>query len=74
MLFGSAILEYLIDNQSKMVSAPAKCRSTNRLVKSHWKTMVHMARVYLTKKQMPHSYWYYAITHAAQMMNAIPGK
>ncbi len=36
--------------------------------------MVHMACAYLTKKQMPHLFWFYAITHAAQLMNAIPGK
>ncbi len=73
-LFGTAISEYLIDNTSKIVSAPAKCQSTNGLVKSHWKIMVHMARAYLTEKQMPWSYWFFAITHAARMMNAIPGK
>jgi hypothetical protein len=33
-----------------------------------------MAKAYLTKKQMPRSYWFFAITHAAWMMNAIPGK
>ncbi len=73
-LFGTAILEYLIDNTSKVVTAPEKCQSANGLVKSHWKTMVHMACAYLTEKQMPCSYWFYAITHAACMMNAIPGK
>jgi hypothetical protein len=36
--------------------------------------MVHMARAYLTEKQMPRSYGFFAITHAASMMNAIPGK
>ncbi len=36
--------------------------------------MVHMARAYLTKKQMPCAFWFYAIVHSAQMMNAIPGK
>jgi hypothetical protein len=35
--------------------------------------MVHTARVYLTKI-MPHSYLFYPITHAAQMMNAFPSK
>jgi hypothetical protein len=73
-LFGTAIAEYCIDNNSKVVAAPAKHQSANSLVESHWKTMVHMARVYLTKKQMSHNYWFFAITHAAQMMNAIPGK
>ncbi len=36
--------------------------------------MVHMSRAYLTKKQMPQMFWYYAIKHSAQMMNMIPGK
>jgi hypothetical protein len=36
--------------------------------------MVHMARAYITEKQMPRAFWFYAITHAARMMNAIPGK
>jgi hypothetical protein len=33
-----------------------------------------MARAYLTEKQMPRSFWFYAIVHSARMMNAIPGK
>jgi hypothetical protein len=73
-LFGSAISEYLINNTSKVVAAPVKRQSANGLVESHWKTMVHMACAYLTKKQMPHSYWFYAITHAACVMNVIPSK
>jgi hypothetical protein len=73
-LFGTAISEYLIDSNSKVVTAPAKRQISNGLVESHWKTMVHMGCPYLTKKQMPRRYWFYAITHAACMMNAIPGK
>jgi hypothetical protein len=41
--FGTSNLEYLIDNQSKVVAAPAKRQSSNSLVEYHWKTMVHMA-------------------------------
>ena len=52
-LFGQAISEYLVNNSSKVVAAPTKCQSSNGLVESHWKVMVHMARAYLTKKQMP---------------------
>ena len=33
-----------------------------------------MACAYLTEKQMPCTFWFYAITHAARMMNTIPGK
>jgi hypothetical protein len=36
--------------------------------------MVHMACAYLTKKQMPCTCWFFAITHAACMINTIPCK
>jgi hypothetical protein len=64
-LFGTAISKYLIDNQSKVVAAPAKWQSSNSLVESHWKTMVHMAHAYLTEKQIPRTFWFYAIVHLA---------
>ncbi len=73
-LFGSAVSKHLIDNQSKVVAAPAKRQSANGLVESHWKTMVHMARAYITEKQMPRTFWFYTIVHAARTMNTIPGK
>ncbi len=72
-LFGTAIGEYLIDNNSKVVAAPAKHQSSNGLVESHWKIMVHMGCAYLTKKQMPWTFWFYAIIQSAWMLNAIPG-
>ncbi len=72
--FGIAISEYLIANQSKAVAAPAKWQLSNCLVESHWKTMIHMAHAYLMEKKMPQKFWFYAITHAVQMMNPIPGK
>jgi hypothetical protein len=72
--FGTAVSKYLIDGQSKVVAAPAKCQLANGLVELHWKVMVHMAHAYLTEKQMPCTFWFYAITHVVRMMNAIPGK
>jgi hypothetical protein len=72
-LFGTAISEYLIDNDSKVVAAPAKCQSSNNLVQSYWKIMVHMGCTYLIEKQMPRNFWLYGIVHLALMMNAIPG-
>jgi hypothetical protein len=67
-------MEYLIDNQSKVVVAPLKLQSSNGLVESHWKVMVDMAQVYLTEKQMPCTFWFYAIMHAARMMTSFLGK
>jgi hypothetical protein len=45
-LFRTAISKYLIDNDSKIVAAPAKHQLSNGLVESHWKVMVHMACAY----------------------------
>jgi hypothetical protein len=72
-LFGTAISEYLIDNDSKVVAAPAKHLLSNGLVESHWKIMVHMGCTYLTEKQMPRTFWFYPIVHSTRMMNAIQG-
>jgi hypothetical protein len=33
-----------------------------------------MSRAYLTKKQMPRTFWYYAIKHSAWMMNMMQGE
>jgi len=60
-LFGKRIRDHLIDNNSKVVAAPAGRQSSNGLVESHWKTMVHMSRAYLSKKQMPRSFWFFSI-------------
>jgi hypothetical protein len=73
-IFGTVISEYLIDNSSKIISAPAKRQLSNGLVESHQKAMMHMARAYLIEKQMLCTFWFFTITHATQMMNAIPGK
>ena len=55
-LFGTAISEYLIDNNSKIISAPVKRQSYNGLVESHLKVMVLLACAYLIEKQMPHTF------------------
>jgi hypothetical protein len=41
-LFGRTISDYLVDNSLKVVAAPAKRQSSNGLVESHWKIMVHI--------------------------------
>ena len=33
-----------------------------------------MARVYITDKQVGREFWYYAISHAALMINQVPGR
>jgi hypothetical protein len=49
-LFGSAVQSFLHTNNSSIAASPAGRQSSNGLVESHWKIMVHMSRAYLTKK------------------------
>ncbi len=71
---GSTVCSFLPLNHSSIAASPAGRQSSNGLIESHWKIMVHTSRAYLTEKQMPRTFWYYAIKHSAQMMNMIPGK
>jgi hypothetical protein len=52
-LFGTAIKTHLTSQNSNVTHAPAGRQSSNGLIESHWKTMVHMSCAYLTNKQMP---------------------
>ena len=72
-LFGRAVKNYLTHNESDIKAAGAGRQSSNGLVESHWKVMVHMSRAYLTGKQMSRAFWYHSIAHAARMMNMLPG-
>jgi hypothetical protein len=62
-LFGTCIREHLINNNSNIVATAAGRQLANGLVESHWKTMVHMSRAYLTEKQMPRSFWFFSVVH-----------
>ena len=73
-LFSAPVVRWLQENNSNIISAPAGRQSANGLVERQWRTMVEMARSFLTEKQMPRAFWFYAIQHAARMMNCIPGK
>ena len=72
-LFGTAIKTHLTSQNSDVTHALAGRQSSIGLVESHWKTMVHMSRAYLTDKQMPRNFWFFSIQHATHMMNIIPG-
>ena len=37
------------------------------------KHLVRMARVYITEKQVSREFWFFAVRHAAIMINQVPG-
>ena len=72
-LLGGATRRWIYRNKSKIIGAPAGRQSSNGLVERAWQTLRNMARAYLTEAGMPRDYWYFAIAHAARMMNMTPG-
>jgi hypothetical protein len=50
-LIGGAALRF-INKHSQIIAAPACRQSSNGLVKSMWKTIIRMARAYITEKQV----------------------
>eukprot|EP00956_Cyclotella_meneghiniana_P012602 scaffold17913_cov36-Cyclotella_meneghiniana.AAC.1 len=72
-LIGGAALRH-INKHSRIIAAPARRQSSNGLVESTWKTVVRMARAYITEKQVSREFWFFAIRHAVIMINQIPGR
>lgn len=72
-LIGGSALRY-INKHSRIIAAPARRQSSNGLVESTWKTIVRMARAYITEKQVGREFWFFAIRHAALMINQVPGR
>ena len=50
-LIGGAALRH-INKHSRIIAAPARHQSSNGLVEATWKTIVRMARAYITEKQV----------------------
>eukprot|EP00956_Cyclotella_meneghiniana_P032302 scaffold88129_cov23-Cyclotella_meneghiniana.AAC.1 len=72
-LIGGAALRY-INKHSRIIAAPARRQSSNGLVEATWKTIVRMARAYITEKQVSREFWFFAVRHAVIMINQVPGR
>ena len=73
-LIGGKALKWIRTAGSRIIAAPAGRQSSNGLVERTWRTVVQMARAYVTEKQVGREFWYYAIAHAALMVNQVPGR
>ena len=73
-LIGSQALRWIMANKSKIIASNAGRQSSNGLVKHTWRTLVQMARAYITEKQVGREFWFFAICHSASMLNQITGR
>ena len=65
-------LKWILANKSTIIAAPAG--SSNGLEERTWQTVVQMACAYITKKQVGRKFWFYMLSHAASMINQVPGR
>ena len=73
-IIGGKALKWIRTNGCNIIAAPAGRQSSNGLVERTWRTIVQMGRAYITEKQVGREYWYFAIVHAAIMLNQVPGR
>ena len=73
LISGNALLWILLDG-SNIIAAPSRRQSSNGLAKRTWRTLIQMARAFITEKQVGRDFWYFAVRHAAMMLNQVPGR
>ena len=71
---GGNALRWILANISNIVAAPAVCQYSNLLEERTWRTLIQMARAYITEKQVGRYLWYFAVCHTAMMINQVPGR
>jgi hypothetical protein len=62
-------LKWIRLQKSRIIAAPAGRQLSNGLVERTWRTIVQMARAYVTEKQVGREYSFFPIAHAARMIN-----
>jgi hypothetical protein len=71
-LIGGSAHEYLNSLLIHVNVAPSYPQEKNGLVERHWQTMVSMARNWLASAELPSSFWFYGVRHAAEVCNYFP--
>jgi len=63
------MLDILRSRGCQMAAAPAARQHQNGLVERAWRTIVRMARTWLTQNLLPTQFWYHAIRRAVEVCN-----
>jgi hypothetical protein len=71
-LIGGKAREYLNSLLIHVNTAPANHQDKYGLAERHWQTIVNMARNWLASAELPSTFWFYAVQHAAEVCNYFP--
>ncbi len=73
-LLSKQIVNWYAGNNGAIFAAPPEQQHQNGLVERTWQTLSNMARAFINDKQMPRSFWYWAIKHDSRTHNIFPIK
>ena len=73
-LMGQAPRRYLHSIGTQVEAAPPRHQNQNGLVERNWRSVIRMARSWLTSALLPSSFWYFAIKRAVETSNYLPIK
>jgi hypothetical protein len=73
-LIGGQVKDFLLNQSIKIEASPPYRQHQNGLIERHWKTVVAMARNWLTSNLLPSKYWYFAVKRACEVLNVMPVK
>ena len=71
-MIGGNALRWILANGLNIIAAPEGIKSSNGLTELTWSTLIKTARVYITENQVGREFWYFAVQHAAMMINQVP--
>ena len=71
-LMGESVELYFTPLGTTIESAPPKHQHKNGLVERNWRTVIRMARSWLSSALLPSSFWYHAVKRAIEVTNYLP--
>ena len=75
-LMGQVVINNFSDDDGHCIieSAPPDKQNQNDLSESNWKSILYMARAWLTSNLLPSQYWWWAMKRATEISNYLPLK
>ena len=67
-LIGGSACRYLNSLLVHVNAAPSYRQDKNGLAERHWQTLISMTRNWLASAELPSSFWFYAVRHAAEVV------
>ena len=73
-LIGGNALRWILSNGSNIIAAPAGRQYSNGLEERTLSTLTQMTQAFISENQVGRECCYFAVRHAAMMLNQVPGR